>query len=981
MKSMKIRIENRRMEGAVRGVWGMTRAALWVALTAGMSVWGEGGVPRPGSLDPSLRAGFVLGAGESVGAAVRDAKGRWLIGKGRTVLRLTPAGAVDGTFDAQAESDGTIQALAVGVDGRIFAGGNFTRFGGERSPGLVKLGEDGRRENFVRGTGPLYLSGHPGGVTGLALQTDGRLLVTGNFGTWDGLRAPSVTRLGVDGGMDREFTENLRPIFGGATNTTVTSTNVNGEWISVTNVTVSHEVLSKSGTMGPIVERLGAGSLVGGVVLAELAADGKPVAVIPENPGVVWRLLSNGEVLVVVSVGSPGPVRAVQLRRWRLGVEPRVAWETNLACDGRVQTVAVDRAGRILMGGDFARVAGHRRTGLVRLNADGTVDGGFWVRLEAEGGVEWELMDSRAERASVMGVESDGDDAIWVHGRFARVDGVDVPGLARLHGGQLPMGLPELGLGATEVECLEGQSLQLGFPIGSATPVRCGWSRDGEVLSGADSPVLNLGKIRWGQSGTYRIRVTNDVGWVEGPPIRVRVGLGATHPGSVDGTFRGGVVILADGSTGGSGWLSGIGVSGEQAYVYGAFEQYEGHATRHVARIQADGRVDRDFMMLRGDPRSALAVQVDRWQLLVDGRFVAMLEFPFEVWSKGERKYALVACRSDGSADSTFVPAIRTTTSLGTFGPLAAASDGGLWVSGLLEWVGSGEKVSLARLRADGSRDSGFPGIFQAMRQVRALVAHQDGGVIVAWVGTSGTGPVEIKRYGSNGVEDSSFQVDATGWTDVLIVHQDGEGRLLVAPRSRGGVAAPVLVRYLRDGRADPGFRLELDPGWPASLQTTRLGIQSDGRLVLGLGSSIPTSAMFPMLARWEADGRWDRSFQYVDEGRVSPTTRVLAIGPGDGLVMAGAGGDALVRIHAHDERRLEALRQSGGVFEATVWTRVGRNYHVEATAEPGSGVWQSSGSFGGDGKPMTIREAMSDRRFFRLRLTEHTGVPIVVER
>ncbi len=432
--------DHQRIQRPAMGIGiGMPIAQLFLA-GVGLAAGGiDAPPPRPGSLDEAFRPGFTLAEGESVGAVARDSLGRWLIGKGPKVLRLAPSGILDETFAAGAEADGTILGLAVDAEGGIYVGGAFAHFAEARSPGLVRLGEDGERDIFEIGSGPVLVSGHPGRVAGLALQQDGGILVAGDFATWNGQRAPSVTRIQPNGGMDREFTENLRPIFGGETRYTVTTTNVNGESVSVTNVTVSYERLSKSGSMGPIIALPTGGCVVGGVVHAQLASDGVPVAAYPEASGAVWGLSSNDEILAASTFRSWGRMSSVRLRRWKLGADPRVTWETNLASDGTVRAIAEDSSGRAILGGDFTTLAGHRCQGLARLNPDGTVDAGFSARIELEDGESWEYVDPAnwlTDRAAVVsGIRLDADGSILVHGRFNRVDGVDAPGLARLHGG------------------------------------------------------------------------------------------------------------------------------------------------------------------------------------------------------------------------------------------------------------------------------------------------------------------------------------------------------------------------------------------------------------------------------------------------------------------------------------------------------------------------------------------------------------------
>ena len=81
-----------------------------------------------------------------------------------------------------------------------------------------------------------------------------------------------------------------------------------------------------------------------------------------------------------------------------------------------VYALALDLDGRIVAGGDFASVNGVARTNLVRLNADGSLDGTFAAGTDA----------------AVNAVVVQADNKVLVGGYFAHVNGVGRNGVARL---------------------------------------------------------------------------------------------------------------------------------------------------------------------------------------------------------------------------------------------------------------------------------------------------------------------------------------------------------------------------------------------------------------------------------------------------------------------------------------------------------------------------------------------------------------------
>lgn len=121
----------------------------------------------------------------------------------RTYLaRLTAAGALDATF-VPPLLDGAVTVLMRQSDGRILVGGQFT---GQ----LLRLNADGPLDaTFSVGQG-FDASGLTGGLIGgvrtLAVQSDGKILVGGNFTHFQGVARKYLLRLTSDGSLDSGFT-------------------------------------------------------------------------------------------------------------------------------------------------------------------------------------------------------------------------------------------------------------------------------------------------------------------------------------------------------------------------------------------------------------------------------------------------------------------------------------------------------------------------------------------------------------------------------------------------------------------------------------------------------------------------------------------------------------------------------------------------------------------------------------------------------
>ena len=122
------------------------------------------------------------------------------------ILRLNADGSLDSAFNAGgAGANNSVNALAVQQDGKIVIGGTFTAYNGDTAApdNILRLNADGTRDtgfnpSSARANGPVY---------SLALQSDGKVLVGGEtFGFTGSMGAPdNILRLNADGTRDTGF--------------------------------------------------------------------------------------------------------------------------------------------------------------------------------------------------------------------------------------------------------------------------------------------------------------------------------------------------------------------------------------------------------------------------------------------------------------------------------------------------------------------------------------------------------------------------------------------------------------------------------------------------------------------------------------------------------------------------------------------------------------------------------------------------------
>jgi len=170
------------------------------------------GLNADGSLDASFDA-IVDGP---VHALLRLPDGKLVIGGGFTsvdgvaqplLARLNADGSLDPTFDAQITVHGqydAVHTLLRQADGKLVIGGSFESVGGQDHYALARVHADGAVDADFQPQ-LTQLGGYPGTVLALALRADGKLLVAGGFDAIDGVARTNIARLAADGSVDGDW--------------------------------------------------------------------------------------------------------------------------------------------------------------------------------------------------------------------------------------------------------------------------------------------------------------------------------------------------------------------------------------------------------------------------------------------------------------------------------------------------------------------------------------------------------------------------------------------------------------------------------------------------------------------------------------------------------------------------------------------------------------------------------------------------------
>jgi uncharacterized delta-60 repeat protein len=118
-------------------------------------------------------------------------------------------GAADQTFNYNVVGNGldngvlANKSLAVQPDGKILVGGDFTTYDGSAAPDyLLRLNTDGTLDTGFNSGG----SGPNGVIHTIGLQSDGKIIIGGSFTQYNGVDVPDrLIRLNTDGSWDSSF--------------------------------------------------------------------------------------------------------------------------------------------------------------------------------------------------------------------------------------------------------------------------------------------------------------------------------------------------------------------------------------------------------------------------------------------------------------------------------------------------------------------------------------------------------------------------------------------------------------------------------------------------------------------------------------------------------------------------------------------------------------------------------------------------------
>ena len=860
--------------------------------------------------DGSLDTTYNTNPNGQVGALVLQADGKVLIGGNFTSLNhivttITPGAAVGTTTATTADGSATTTTTVSTSGGVTTTDKSTNYFRGY----LARLNTDGTVDTFNPGASST--------VSSIVLQSDGKILLAGAFTAFTPSSGSSSTsqsfiaRLKADGTLDTAFTPlvNARAtalalqsdgkiIVGGQFTLFQppgdTSTTVNGV---VTSTAITRNRLIRLNADGTL-DAAYAPNVIDGVVLAlALQSDG--------------RLVVGGSFKGIQSAGDA----TWTLRKYaaRLGTDGKLDLTFNLdlseANGNRVDSLALQSivtAGvteqKILLGGSFVSLAPIGAPAVipanhyVRINANGTLDRAF---NPGTGG-------SSGGSIAAMALQSDGK--IVAVGAFADIGGTRTTNVARFN-----------AEGAADTTF--ASSLDADGPIAAVlhrsdtAPVATqgnglAWlNRDGSLRT-AFAPSVRL-------TGTIRAVVTQ-------PDGRVLLGGSFTNPAGTTGSHL--VRIAADGtldtsfSPAPNAGVTAITLQPDgKILVAGSFSAIAGATRNFIARLNANGTLDTAFDPNASAQVNAIVLQADG-KIVLGGAFTTLQ--PNGATATTARNF-LARVETTGALDTAYNPAPSATVSALLLQPDGMIVAGGSFTSFTPNAATTATARNyLARIKTDGTLDTFDP---SASGAISALAAYFDGKIIVGGAfnafSPNSIGNTNFRNYiarlNADGTVDSNFDPNTNGPVNAVAVESSGAvvfGGTFTALQPNGAIEATARNRLARvdfSGALDTTF----NPDANGSVEV--LALRADGSLIVGgaLSTVRPTGVMLlggnfaniggvasRNLALINDDGTVSTAFQPNPNGAVSA---LLSLPSGSTLVagsfttIAGANRNRLARFNS----------------------------------------------------------------------------------
>jgi uncharacterized delta-60 repeat protein len=332
------------------------------------------------------------------------------------IIRLETNGSVNNIFGSNIGFNNKVNVISNTLNNKILVGGDFTKYNGVSVSKIIRLNNDGTIDgSFNTGTGFNNM------VNAITTQSDGKILVGGNFTSYNGTPALYLTRLNADGTIDSSFLNQTgfiqsssyrinfiklqsdnKILVGGYVNSAIPSTgnlkrlNSNGSLDTSFNLfppnfpgsftEIKSIILQSDGKIilgGNITLPLGSTVLRNIVrINSNGSYDSSFVSQIGFNPGGKVNsmfLQSDNKIIVGGEFTSYNGVSSDRIVRINNDGTIDNSFNIGIGFNNNLRFVTVQGDGKILVSGDYTSYNGSSTGKIIKLNSNGSLDNNFTV--------------------------------------------------------------------------------------------------------------------------------------------------------------------------------------------------------------------------------------------------------------------------------------------------------------------------------------------------------------------------------------------------------------------------------------------------------------------------------------------------------------------------------------------------------------------------------------------------------------------------
>jgi uncharacterized delta-60 repeat protein len=686
--------------------------------------------------------------------------------------------------------DNTIRTLALQSDDKLIVGGDYLSLNGIPNSYLCRLKPDGTiDESFDTGTGI------KGKVYDSYLQKDRKIILAGNFTAYNGKSTGRLIRLNEDGSQDETFNTST-----GATNGIIYKVCpqpdgkiiIAGSFTKYNTTTVNRIArILPNGDLDPTFNT-GSGA----------AANITQVEV-----------LANEKIIVSGNFSSFNGVTANRIARLFPDGTVDRSFDSGSGFNDDINAMVLQPDGKIILGGKFTTYNEITTNRIVRLNEDATVDDSFFTG-------------SGLTADAVQVLKTDRSGSIMVGGSFKGFyNGTDVNRMFFLHpDGKLNPNF-DMGSGPGSASVLalanapDGSwyiagsfSVFDGQNQGKLAKVNANGEHDTAYLAagiGFDNAVLKV--LPLAENKTMVLGSFTKFNATIAPGITRLL-----ENGSADATFNAG-------QSGANNLIKTAVLQADGKIIFaGNFTKYNEISSNRIIRILPDGAIDPTFVTGSGFKSQVYTIAMQDEKVIVAGNFTTYQDTPAP---------RIVRLLENGLRDPGFNVGLGANAIVET---LLVQPDGKILVGGRFTSFDGQAFLCLVRLNYNGSIDSEFNVGTGFDKTVYTLALQSDQKIIVggSFLSYNGLSQKRILRLNPNGSLDPTFESGA-GFNkgDVLSLLVQPDDKILVAGTFSGTYKTTPslrLIRLLKSGDYDPSFQADLNG------KISTMSFSADHKLVIG---------------------------------------------------------------------------------------------------------------------------------------------------